>query len=465
MPRLGGGEITGHGSTKLENAALAVLAFKTRLKSAGGRISTQSAIDTLIKHGIIPQVKSSTIDRYIRELRLKQGIDQSPCVRIEASHPNEVWHIDFTVSKMCVAGQQPGTINITSDHAGYKRPRNERVWLCGIVDAYSRCIAMQYYLVAGESARLGIQHLSGLFSPTRDPRYPFGGIPEKLITDNGAFGSSALAESFCLGARIELIRNMPGQKQANGKIERQWRTLWGSFEGALAASTGEILTLEELNAKLFEWQIKQVYQPHPVIPYKTRIDAWAKSVSPYLRYATGEWAYLPVIRTVNRDMTVSVDNVSYKTNARLIGRKIEILMGIGGPVGYRDPDTGQISELEVYRAVKYGEYRATAKTDGQKALAEAMRKLDGVGYETAVMPVEPVYVTAVRQEHLSADVYPTTSACVAAVALRYAEIIGSPLPPAIIDRLDTLFQNDRSKANVQKITNVIIKKIKEFQDD
>lgn len=439
-------------------ATLVAAAKKQIAREGNGRApSTADILERLAEDGkITPPIPSvGTVNRLIRSLVGDPKDDSTPSVRIEASYPNEAHHLDFSVSTMLVAGDEPGTVLITGEHTGYKRPRNQRVWLAGLVDSYSRLMWVKYYLVAGESAKLGIDFLREFWSDRHDPLYPFGGIPDKLITDNGSFGSSALAQSLCEGAGVELITIKPGNKRANGKVERRWRWLWESFESWWTLRKGEIITLEEANDELRRWLIKKAYERHPVYMQLTRMQAWSRIEN--LRYARGEWAIVPLQRKVSNSCTVRVDNKYYGVPAYLRGKTITVHIGADGPTTYDDPVTGLTNRLKPYEPVKLGEFRAIAATEDEKAVEQLSQE----AILTAHIVAGPVrtgataaapQATAVRR---SLTDFPSIEHALTYISGELEREIGAPLPQEARDKLSLVIGNDLSRQNIDEILNTL----------
>ena len=449
-----------------QNAALAkiVAAAKEQIRQAsGGRCpSTERVLEMLIEQGTLcpasqhgektlPSV--GTINAHIR--KITGGTGDTPCVRMEAARPNEIWHTDASVSTVLVAGPEPGTVVVRSDHAGYKRPRNERVWITGVIDAYSRLVSLKYHLIPGESSAAFILHLRELFSSIKDPRYPFGGVPSGIVTDNGAFASSALGKAFCAGANVRLQTIVPGNKRANGKIERTWRELWKS-EAELSLSAGTVMTIEEINEWALNWCISRAHMPHPALPLKTRFEMWSKITD--LRTANGDWAAVPLERKVGKDLCVTIQNEKFVMPAQLVGKTIVILMGTEGPIGWEDPDSGIIQELVPYKVVPYGEYRGIAKGG-----AGEIEKLAQTGILTpagvAANANHGELASPMSSNHITMD-YTSPDSAYLELSERVARECGAPLPAVLREKYIALIKCNLTKDYVNKLASDIIKKIK-----
>ena len=356
------GETTNNNQGKAMNEeykamAVQVAALKAQISKAmmGREPSTEECLKRL---HIENPPSVSTINRYIRQLGY-QAYEGSPAVRVEPQYPNEAHYFDFSASKVFIpVNDNEIEVCPPIDRYKYKREKgNDRVWLAGIVDGYTRLVYFKYLIIPGESSLAGIKFLYEAWGNRLDTALPFGGIPSALVCDNGSFAKSALGQSFCQGLGVKLITGEPYNPRAKGKIENRWRWLWSNFESFFSLKRGQRYTIEELDEELRKFCITENMRPHPYID-KPRIELWSEEVgSVYYPPADEYWAFKVIIRKVSRTATIQIDKETYEVNPELIGREIEVLCSLNGKMSYMDPRDGSNHELIPQRIVQFGEYR------------------------------------------------------------------------------------------------------------
>ncbi len=156
------------------------------------------------------------------------------------------------------------------------------LWALGIVDDRSRCIHIRYYASKGEDTIVTLKFLQEAWQ--FHPDLPFGGLPEILQTDNSAFARNRILQGFFDTPGIEVKRatTMPYSKEAQGKIERVWRTWKAKFEqpylAVRAVKPDYTMRFSELNEALRSWIIEYNTQAHPLdkVP---RADVWRDAMA------------------------------------------------------------------------------------------------------------------------------------------------------------------------------------------
>lgn len=443
----------------ITECARLVAAAKTQIEDASGyTVSTQTILDLLqsqeqispaqFPSGRIPAV--STIDARIR--RLMGGKKSVRHVRMETDRANHVWHTDASVSTALVAGPEPGTVMVLHARSRYKRPRNEKVWLTGVIDAASRLVSLRYHLAEGERPDLYIRHMKQLFKGGSQ-LYPFGGVPEQIVTDQGVFVKSAIGQTFCEGAGIDLRPNMPGNKRANGKIERTWRTLWGSMEALLALEAGKVMTLYEANMRLLDFELRIAERPHPVFPHKTRWQVWAESIEGRLRTVEGNWAVVPITRKVRPDGSITIERRLYEIPRDIDpGTEITVYMSPDGPHHWMHPDTDMAMPMHPYEAVEYGEYKGIP--DGEAERVEKMAKAGVLQPVGAIEHAERVKPSTASHFTLSAD-YASPQEALDDLCRRVATKSGVPIPQEYRPNFLEVLKQNPTRATVERLAKSI----------
>jgi transposase InsO family protein len=254
--------------------------------SDSGIIATDQAFKLALSEGIIPpeasKIPVSTYNRIAREIGLNPGVGRFS--RFQAKYPNLLHQFDASSSKFFYVDRRlPDGERILKIHRGAKYYKNkpvpirERPWVYGLVDDYSGYHVCQYTTAEGESAVDGLLFLQYAWGKKKNSRIPFRGLPRLLYMDNGVMSKTASVKDFLKRLDIVQIPRMPYKKEAGGKIERPWRTLWKRFELTFFIrndwETFEI-TLTELNRQLNNYLIEYNSWSHRYQKDISREQAW-----------------------------------------------------------------------------------------------------------------------------------------------------------------------------------------------
>lgn len=198
------------------------------------------------------------------------------------------------------------------------------------------------------------------------------GKPDKLYLDNGPSFSSDYLRTVCAHLGIGLIHSKPYDSPSRGKIERFWRTVREKF---LIDFKGT--SLGELNAAFDIW-LRQEYHlvSHAGISCRP-LDRYQVSLSEYPRPRVNEevleeFFLMEKIRRVNKDATISLNNLIYEVPVQYIGQKVQIRFRQDNP-----------RELFLYdkdkriTAIKVVDARANGKTYKPKARTTVIRYQSG----------------------------------------------------------------------------------------
>lgn len=246
----------------------------------------------------------SGINAAIRRL----GWDLEPVrQRMEPLHALDVVHLDFSRSKYFQIYAFDGSdylLRVDGRQLQYKEEgRAMRSWIVGIIDGHSRLSRLRMYPATGEDATLALQALQQFW--TAETEHPFVHAPRVLWSDRGA---AARTKAFTdVMASLDINVHLAQSKEAQGKIERQFRTLWSDFEVPLALELGHgaHLPLAEYNARLEAWCIEQCGWHHPT-QRGTRGELYQKSIR--LTLPDGR----PVARTLDADLLGALFFTDYR---------------------------------------------------------------------------------------------------------------------------------------------------------
>lgn len=385
-----------------------VFTRKLLLEKEDGRIlSTWIAIKESEQAGEIPpgELSVATANRVARQLGIARG---TQCVRIEPEYVNEVSHFDGTGSVYFYMKRGLGDGDfVLGGRLSYqgneknRKIRNRRadksdegrplVYLYGAVDGHSRFAAVKAVITPGESLSGSLDFFEGHFRQKAESLWY--GIPEQIVTDNGPMGRATPGRTLCERVGIELTTNMPGNKRANGKIERFWRTLWMQFEYPLARQREEVL-FSEYRRLLAEYvnfynrqQSNSVYtegrsreqmaidglraKPQRILPPGATLSEMAVDV----------W-----FATVNQAGCIRKDNRYFEIRncpATMLKEKVRARMNLNGEVEALNPDTREWLPTRAFKGLKQGDYRAFKKNvnDELRERAEKLAPVDRLYFE------------------------------------------------------------------------------------
>ena len=241
----------------IEESAWIVHQVKKKSPEQFGEISTDQALRKAIRDGLVSDSlkgKEATINRVGRELGLHKR--KRRVQRFQAERANQLHHVDGSSSKFLYIKRELGDGDyVLKLHAGTKGYKNKpvpirlRPWIYGLTDDHSGVFVGRYVAAYGENALDNLDFLSWAWGQNGDS--PFFGLPEQLKGDKGPMMRGKDAEDFFNRLGVDIDPSTPENKEAHGKIERPWRTVWQRFEKPFFACSDwkkfEI-SLSELNA-------------------------------------------------------------------------------------------------------------------------------------------------------------------------------------------------------------------------
>lgn len=273
-----------------------------RLKQAFPRLNATQIHRQLVKDSFIPATVSvCTVQRYIKRHDLKSA--KAPNMRdrkaFEEDAFGKLWQADTCYLP-----------HILEDG------RRRRVYCIMIIDDHSRL------LVGG-----------GLFY--NDNTYNFQkvlkaavaayGIPMKLYVDNGSTYTNEQLSLICGSIGTALLHTRVRDGASKAKVERHFRTLKERWLYALDLDT--VPSLARFNELLADYMRAYNTTYHTGID-TTPFERYRNSCAQVRRPQSSEWLdecfFNRVRRKVNKDSTVSIDNVSYDVPMQFISSKVEI---------------------------------------------------------------------------------------------------------------------------------------------
>lgn len=261
-------------------------------------VRTKDAVECAVRHGDLPddalQVPERTWNKWLTKYGFRATKSRVRCLMAE--RPNEVWVFDCSRSNhFNVEGssKEPGDFILRwqPKKIGPYKNKDEkkarlRVWICLFVDHHSGYVLGRYYVHTGESWRIGLPFFDYAMSRADRSKVRMAGRPERIYADQGAIMKKKEIVDGLTRIGCEIDLHSPGNSQAGGKVERQFRNLWKCFEAPFsiasmaAKQAGEkyfTINLAELNEQLENYLQKyNAEAKHPYLKGETRESAWMK---------------------------------------------------------------------------------------------------------------------------------------------------------------------------------------------
>jgi len=304
-----------------------VFGIKHRVPDCTSPLSTDQAYNFALKNGLLPKdapmYSVSSINKMGNRMELNKRSRRIQ--RFQAEQPNQMHHIDasssqfFYVDDVLPDGDYILKLHKSSKYYKNKPiPKQVRPWIYGLVDDYSGCGVARYTAAPGESLADNLEFLEWAWGNTDDK--PFHGLPKKIKADKGPMMRGKSVEDLLERLSVDVDPSVPGAKDAHGKIERPWRTLWQRFEKQfLVVDDWENfeIKLSELNRQLLIYFNQEYNQrQHRYEAEITREQAWRKisllgGVRPLPEGAICT-TFEKQRRKVNNDGTFKLDNKTYE---------------------------------------------------------------------------------------------------------------------------------------------------------
>jgi len=300
-------------------------------------------------------------------------------------------HVDASTSDcFYIAKALPDGDFLLRLHRGNKDYKNKpipvdglRPWIYGLTDDHSGCHCCRYVAARGENARHNMEFLCWAW--WQQPDKCFWGVPGKIKGDHGPMMESPEAKDFFERCGVVIDPSTPLNKDAHGKIERPWRTLWQKFElpyFAMSDWKRYEITLSELNSQLINYSLAYNDRKHRYERTISRRQAWERislhgGVIVLPDDALETIAKSNIERTVGQDGVFWMDNIPYEVKG-LHDARVKVIVGIfDKKVVVQDLTDGRRYEVEDFRPNVLGEFRANPDT-GQQQARKAAADLSGI---------------------------------------------------------------------------------------
>ncbi len=244
----------------------------------------------------------------LRRLLKSEGLYKTrpphqPRKRYEMRYFGELWVADFMHGPKL--------------HAQEGDKRKKRAILMAIIDDHSRVITGFAWGLA-EDTKL----IEAVF---KDAILTYG-IPDRFYCDNGPAFSSQYLALVCASLNVGLIHSKPYDSPSRGKVERFFRSVRQGFLCDVGEESG--LTLQALNENFRDWLRDYHHRHHHGIDGRP-LDRLQASSSQYPRKridsdSLEEFFMVTVKRLVNKDSTLSLNNVIYEVPPEFIDQRVEL---------------------------------------------------------------------------------------------------------------------------------------------
>lgn len=300
----------------------------------------------------------------------------------EDEYVNKVQFVDFSVSEYFGVIRNEGDdklLKVLGKNAAnpYKNKPDEsklKLWLCSMVETYSRTTIFRYIASPGESLSMASEFLNFAWY-REDEDLAVLNLPDVLKLDQGPIYKS---NDFRNNIEDILDVNVVGtasksereaKHQSGGKVERRFRTIWRkeSAWGYILERKGiNRILLSELNELAYEHCIEAAQRSHPrrrnQSIHKTYIDGIQRRNMLYnqgkidrpnraLDIDMDYVLWKQITRTPDATGLISIDNELYQvTDRRYDLQKIRVLIGKHGIKGSAiDPATGQRITFPIHK--------------------------------------------------------------------------------------------------------------------
>ncbi len=265
--------------------ALNIFTIKKMPPEEAGEISTEDARGLAVKKGINPVESLNVHVNTYNAIGRKNGWNKTNKRRnrTQAERPNECHHFDASTSQILFIARRDARDNselILKIHRPAKHYKNKpvpvdrlRPWIYGLTDDHSGYHICRYIPALGENSGDSMEFLCWVWAQI--------GLPAELACDQGMLKKAFASRDWIDRLGVALPDSMPYAKEAHGKIERPWRTLWKKFELLYFADRPDYekfeISMSELNQELSNYTADKYNQlPHRFERDITRQQAWNK---------------------------------------------------------------------------------------------------------------------------------------------------------------------------------------------
>lgn len=348
----------------------------------GRMLRTDDCIRILEQSG---DIEPGTVSRSAVDARLrKMGWNEKRVYhRHEPDHVNQVHMMDFSVSDYAAAVGRISADDYLIQFQGggfssYKnKPElgNVKLWLCSVMDTYSRVPIMQYRVSTGENLPMAASFMNYAYG-REDNDLPVLYLPDRIEMDRGSIGKSKdfyknLKDILDIEVRLNSSKSDRHAKhQAGGKIERQFESYWltENFFSYLLSKKGiNEISVSEMNALIRDECIDIAHKTHPTRRDQSRLQAYqtgiqkrtvlynqAKVAKPN-RVFEGDFyniLFKGIQRKADASGMISIDNMYYEIgDKRFVNERIEVIQDSYGEMMGECTDTltGEIVRFPIWK--------------------------------------------------------------------------------------------------------------------
>jgi len=370
----------------LKEATEILAQVKKNLPKDAGELSTDQALKIAVDNGLIPKsmegVCVSTFDRVMRDLELNKRTRRVQ--RFQALYPNQLHHHDASSSEFFyVARKLPDgdyVLKLHMSSKGYKNkpvPIRLRPWAYGLTDDYSGYFLGRYTVAEGESMIDSVNFLE--YAWKKNGERPFFGVPDRIKCDHGPLGKGHAAKEWLDRLGVEKEKSVPYRKEAHGKVERPWRTVWQRFERPFLAQSdwkNFEITLSELNRRFMIFLLEDYNESsHRYETDITRFEVWQRINLHGGARDLPENAIATLARRESRkvgaDGCFSLDGVVYEVPG-LHDAWVWVYQSISdGRLVVENKSTGEKYPVETFAPAPLDQFKGHRDTPHQKAVKAA----------------------------------------------------------------------------------------------
>lgn len=268
--------------TRDQAAYVAGLMEATAREVKGQIMPVGVALDIACQRGVI--APGAISEHRMAAILRQYGMDKrnlsapKPRTMMKSLHPNHVHVFDASI---CIQYYlRNGQMGIMDERKFYKnKPQNfkavkDHIIRYVLVDHYSHCLYVKYYLAAGENAETVFDFLCSAWGGKDHDKLPFRGVPRFLLMDAGSANICKPMMHFLKGLGIRTPESMPHNPARQGSAEVAQNIVETQFESRLGIQPAR--SIEELNAWALDWaawyNASKVHKRHGL----TRTQCWLK---------------------------------------------------------------------------------------------------------------------------------------------------------------------------------------------
>lgn len=304
---------------------VSALIQSTAREVKGCIMPVSEALEIAIDNGVVKrgQISEERLSAILREREMnKAALDaETPSIRMASLHPNHVHVFDASICIQYYLKSGKGLGFMDERDFREKKPKNfakikQRIFRLILVDHFSHCLFVKYYIAAGENALMTFDFLTSAWRGGLHEKAPFRGVPNFLLMDAGSANVAKGILQLLERLEIEIPKNMPHNPRRQGSAETAQNIVETHFEARLHLEPAT--TIEELNEWVTDWLVhfngNRKHRRHGM----SRTACWMTITREQLRDMPAEdivrdlYAEPEVTRTVAPDNTISFRGNTYR---------------------------------------------------------------------------------------------------------------------------------------------------------